>query len=106
MRRLPQRRRLAPVLLGRLASPWCKGVLIVGHRTMKIAAAVVLAAVLPLASSTQAQTFTEADVMRQSKFCENAARLPWGDVQNNKWGDCHPGLSREMARKMLLAFGA
>src|SRR5262249_31742814 len=61
---------------------------------MKIAIAVALMAVVIL--SAPAWAFTEADIMRLSKFCETKTRLPWGDVDNHAWGDClkHEGLVR------------
>lgn len=35
-----------------------------------------------------AQTFSEEDFLRQSKFCEVATRLPAGDADQHRWGDC------------------
>jgi hypothetical protein len=49
-------------------------------------AAIALAFVV--ASNVPALAFTEADVERQSKFCENATRLPWGDVDQYLYDDC------------------
>jgi hypothetical protein len=43
---------------------------------------------LVLGATAQAQTFTETDFLRQSKFCEAATRLPWGDVDRNAYFDC------------------
>jgi hypothetical protein len=40
-----------------------------------------------ITSSAQAQ-YTEQDFILQSKFCENATRLPWGDVDNHSYTDC------------------
>ena len=53
-------------------------------------------AVIATVSSVRAQTFTEQDILRQSKFCESATRLPWGDVDGSAYEDCliHKGRLR------------
>jgi hypothetical protein len=49
----------------------------------------VLALVLALLTGpTPARAYTEEDFLRQSKFCEAATRLPWGDVDSIYWFDC------------------
>jgi hypothetical protein len=51
-----------------------------------IAAAVAVCALITM--SVQAAPYREADVLRQSKTCEAALRLPWGDIDGDAWADC------------------
>ena len=48
----------------------------------------LLAVTIGSGFSSYAQAFAEADVVRQSKFCENSTRLPWGEVDQYAWDDC------------------
>ena len=55
---------------------------------MKIAATVTILVALIIGSALPTLAYSEADFLRQSKFCENATRLPWGDVDQYAWDDC------------------
>jgi hypothetical protein len=57
-----------------------------------IAAAV---SVLLLCPAPPLQAYTEAEILRENKFCEVVSRLPWADVDNFSWSHCikHQGQS-------------
>lgn len=59
-------------------------------RSVRIVAIILIVLLCP-ASTLHA--YTEADILRESRFCEVANRLPWADVDNLAWSYCmkHPG---------------
>jgi hypothetical protein len=58
----------------------------ISHQATIAAVAIILA--FGIAPSDLQAAYAEADFVRQSKTCEVATRVPWGEVDMSAWYDC------------------